>query len=317
MSIASEQVADVMAPETRRVRAYFAPVNRAAANPTLFDPSQSGSFGLDAPPAPWVDLGWIDEFARRCGTVIEPLRSGSPPVVQTQVRAEIDATVSFRFQSWGKLQLSLAAGSQQMNVLVTAAGAAAAGSGGVAVSAVPVGAGATASLLPLGTAASGFAAGELVAVDVDYAGTTGWLGAGVSGAYLRSAVADVDYIRRVTLNVTRVASVANGVLTLAAPLPAGVPAAGMKVSGVAGFCDREGSSFFQEWSALFVAEGQQGERVLWHYPRLQVLSGAAESMAASAGGLQAVKLLAAFRALPVSDPVDGETVVCFRSYVPG
>ena len=45
------------------------------------------------------------------------------------------------------------------------------------------------------------------------------------------------------------------------------------MSGVVGFCDREGSSFFQEWSALFVGEGQQGERVLWHYPRLQAMGG--------------------------------------------
>jgi hypothetical protein len=50
----------------------------------------------------------------------------------------------------------------------------------------------------------------------------------------------------------------------------------MKLSAVTGFCDREGSSFFQEWSALFVGVGQQGERILWHYPRLQ-LSGIAEA----------------------------------------
>ena len=160
--------------------------------------------------------------------------------------------------------------------------------------------------------------GGLVAVDVDYAsGTTGFVGSGVSGAYLRAAVTDVDYVRRVTLNVGRVASVSGGVLTLEAPLIAGVPTAAMKVSGVEGFCDREGSSFFQEWSALFVGEGQQGERVIWHYPRLQALAGIAESANASAGGYEALRLAGAFRALPVSDPVDGETVVCFRSYVAG
>ena len=53
------------APVTRRVRAYFAPVNRAAQTPVLFDPSQQGGFSLDAPPAPWIDLGWIQDFARK------------------------------------------------------------------------------------------------------------------------------------------------------------------------------------------------------------------------------------------------------------
>ena len=310
--------ADVMAPEVRRVRAYFAPVERGVgvpAVPTIFDPGQSGGFALEAPPAPWVDLGWVDGFARKCGTKVEALRTGSPSVAQTQVREEIEATVSLRFQSWGKLQMALAAGSQQMNVLKVASGAAAAGSGGTAVAAVPVGSGATATALPLGDAAAGFAVGELVAVDVDYAGTTGYVGSGASAAYVRTALSDVDYVRRVTLNVARVAAVSGGVVTLASALPAGVPLSGMKVSGVVGLCDREGSSFFQEWSGLFVAEGQQGERVFWHYPRLQAASGTAESTAAGAGGLETVTLAGSFRALPVVDAVDGETVVCFRSYV--
>ena len=132
--------------------------------------------------------------------------------------------------------------------------------------------------------AAGFSAGQIVAVDLDYTGQTGFLGSGPSGAYLRTAVTDVDYVRRVSLNVSRVASVAGGAVTLMSALPAGVPDAAMKVSRAVGFCDREGASFFAEWSALFVAEGQQGERVLWHYPRLQVLSGAAgDTVNATAG----------------------------------
>ncbi len=98
---------------------------------------------------------------------------------------------------------------------------------------------------------------------------TGFVGSGVSGAYLQAALTDVDYIRRITLNVGRIASISGGALTLESPLLAGAPTSAMKVSAVTGFCDREGSSFFQEWSALFVGAGQQGERILWHYPRLQ------------------------------------------------
>jgi hypothetical protein len=309
---------ETMAPMVGRVRAYFAPVNRGTAQPTIFDAAQSGAFALDTPPAPWLDLGWIAGFARKCGTKVEAVRAGAPAVVQMQARTEIEATVAFGFESWGKLQLALAAGTQQMNLLAVASGAVAEGSGETGVTAVALLTGSTASVLQVGAmAAAGFAVGELVAVDVDYAGATGYVGSCVSGAYVQTALTDVDYVRRVTLNVGRIASISAGALTLEAPLIAGVPTSAMKVSGVVGFCDREGSSFFQEWSAVFVGEGQQGERVIWHYPRLQSMQGVAEAGVASSGGYEKVQLGAAFRALPVKDPVDGETVVCFRSYVAG
>jgi hypothetical protein len=322
----------LMAPVVNRVRAYFAPVNRSAQQGTIFDAAQSGGFALDAPPAPWVDLGWIDGFVRRCGTKIEPVRTGAPAVTQMQARTEIDATVSFAFESWRKLQLALSAGAQQMNLLAVESGAAAAGSGGTAVPAVSLamgpGAGnSTATVLEMAAAdAAKFAVGQLIAVDVDYAGQTGFVGSGVSGAYVQTALADVDYVRRVTLNVGRIASITPAVagaavtstaLALEWPLLAGVPAVGMKVSAVVGYCDREGSSFFQEWSGLFVSEGRQGERVVWFYPRLQAMSGAAEAVSETSGGYEKVRLAGSFRALPVKDPVDGETVVCFRSFVAG
>jgi len=309
---------ETMAPVVGRVRAYFAPVNRGTEQATIFDAAQSGAFALDTPPAPWLDLGWIAGFARKCGTKIEAVRTGAPATVQMQTRTEIEATVAFVFESWGKLQLALSSGTQQMNLLAVASGATAEGSGGTGVAAVALQTGSTSSVLQVGaTAAAGFAVGELVAVDVDYAGTTGYVGSVVSGAYVQTALTDVDYVRRVTLNVGRIASISAGALTLEAPLIAGVPTSAMKVSGVVGFCDREGSSFFQEWSAVFVAEGQQGERVIWHYPRLQSMQGVAEAGVGASGGYEKVRLGAAFRALPVKDPVDGETVVCFRSYVAG
>ena len=314
MSVTTE----TMPPAVRRVRAYFAPVNRVAKQATIFDPAQQGTFALDAPPAPWIDLGWISGFERKSATKIDALRAGAPAIAQTQSRSAVDATISFEFASWGKLQMALAAGTQQMNLLKTQSGAAAAGSGGAAVPAIALQSGSTASVLQVGAAAaSSFAVGETVVVDLDYTGQLGFLGSGVSGAYAKVVLNDVDYIRRVSLNVARIASIANGALTLEQPLIAGAPTTAMKVSGVTGFCDREGSTFFQEWSGLFVAEGQQGERVLWHYPRLQAMASAAESMTASSGGLEMVRQSAAFRALPVQDTVDGESVVCFRSFVAG
>ena len=311
---------DTMPPMVGRVNAYFAPVNRTAQQATIFDAAQNGGFALSSPPSPWLGLGWVTGFTRKCGTKIEPIRAGSPAVTQMQSRTEIDATVSFAFESWGKLQLALSAGTQQMNLLRVAPGSTNEGSGGTAISAVPLQAGSTASVLQMGaTAATGFSVGELIAVDIDYGTQTGFLGSGVTGAYVQTALSDVDYIRRVTLNVGRITAInaATGALTLQWPLIAGAPTATMKVSGVVGFCDREGSSFFQEWSAVFVGEGQQGERVIWYYPRLQAMAGAAEDSAKAAGGYEKIQLSASFRALPVKDPVDGETVVCFRSYVAG
>ncbi len=170
------------APVMRRVRAYFAPVDRVAGTPTVFDAAGMAAFVLDAPAAPWVDLGWGTGFARKSGSKIEALVAGVPGQVVGQVRTEVEAEVRLEFESWGKLQMALAAGSQQMNVLGVAAGAAANGSGGLAAAAVPLIAGSTATQLNVGaTAAAGFSVGELVAVDVDYAGQVGFVGSGVSG----------------------------------------------------------------------------------------------------------------------------------------
>jgi hypothetical protein len=311
--------ATAVAPVVKRVRAYFAPVDRSAGQATIFDPAQSGRFDLDAPPAPWVDLGWISGFQRASTTSMAAIKRGAPAMSEVLTRSEVEATVRLLFHTWGKLQLSLAAGTQQMNVLLAEAGAVGAGSGGAAQPAMTLGPATTATVLDVGAAnAAMFVPGVLVAVDLDCtSSTTGFVGSGIRGAYVRTPLADVDYLRRVTLNVERVASVTDGLVTLESPLPAGAPVPGMKASVVLGFCDREGSTFFQEWSALFVVEGQQGDRVLWHYPRLQSTSGLAEESASSPGAFERLHLQASFRALPVADACDGERVVCFRSYLPG
>jgi hypothetical protein len=287
--------------------------------PVLFDAAEAGGFTLDAPPTPWIDLGWCSGFARKTATKVEPLRTGAPAVVQTQVWSEIEATVSLEFESWGKLQMALAAGSQQMNLLATSTAAAANGSGGTAAAAIPLTAGSTAIALNVGAASAGFNVGDLVAVDVNYTGQVGFVGSGVSGAYVSSSAAvnsDVNYVRRISLNVGRVIAIASGVLQLGAALPAGAPATGMQVSKLVGFVDREGGTWFQEWSAVFVMEGEQGDRIIYHYPRLQPMQGAVETTELLAGTLEQVRLAGAFRALPVKDANDGETVVCFRSYLP-
>jgi hypothetical protein len=305
----------------RRVRAYFAPVDRVHQVPSIFDPSQLGQFSLNAPPSPWIDLGWIENFVRKSTSTIGALSSGVPSAAQYQVRETTGATVSFQFKVWNKLSMALAAGSQHMNLIQPASGSTANGSGAKGIAAVTAQAGSTTTSIALNTAdTTHFSAGCMVAVDADYAGQTGFVGSGVFAAYVRSASAvnnDPDYIRRVTFNVARVSSVSTNGLQLAQPLVAGAPAAGMKVQSILGFVDREGGSFFQEWSALFVMPGEQGERVLFYYPRLQAMQGSAETMDTLVSPLERVALSASFRALPVVDSNDGEQVVCFRSFLPG
>jgi hypothetical protein len=320
MSAAAVTYTTPTTPLTRRVRAYFAPVNRVAEAPTIFDPSVNGSFNLDAPPAPWIDLGWITNLSRKSASTVNVLNVGSPAAPQVQMRELIGATVSFRFLTWRKLSMALSAGSEHMNLLASAAGAAANGSGSKGAPAVALVAGSTATSLNIAsTSLTAFQAGQMVVVDADYAAQTGYVGSGVSAAYVQSAASvnsDPDYVRRVSFNVARVAAVTTTGLTLAQPLLAGIPASNMKVQVIEGFVDREGGSFFQEWSALLVMPGEQGERILYYYPRLQPAGGAQENTEALVAPLEWVTLNASFRALPAIDANDGEQVLCFRSFLP-
>ena len=320
MSTAAVTYTTPTTPLTRRVRAYFAPVTRASETPTVFDPSVNGRFNLDAPPAPWIDLGWIANLSRKSSSAINVLNVGSPAAPQMQMRELIGATVSFRFLTWRKLSMALSAGSEHMNLLAPAAGASANGSGSKGTPAVALTTGSTATSLSVASGSlSSFSAGQMVVVDSDYVGQTGYVGSGVSAAYVQSAASvnnDPDYVRRVSFNVALVSAVTSTGLTLAEPLLAGVPAGNMKVQVIEGFVDREGGSFFQEWSALLVMPGEQGERILYYYPRLQPTGGAQEDAETLLAPLEWVTLNASFRALPVIDANDGEQVLCFRSFLP-
>jgi hypothetical protein len=309
------------APVARRVRGYFAAVNRTAQTPVIFDPAEQGGFSLDAPPAPWISLGWIQEFTRKAWSKSAAVLTGIPASPLEQVRETLEAQVSLEFLSWTKLTMALATGSQHMNVLAPTSGASAAADGATAATAVTVQSGSTATFVALVSAdAAKFSTSSIIALDADYTGQTGFVGTPVSGAFVRTALTDVDYIRRVTFNVALVSQSSTTGLTLAEALPGGAPAAGAKLQAVTGFVDREGGSFYQEWSALFVMEGSQGERIFFHYPRLQTAASAQEAAlpldSKQKSGLARVLLKGNFLALPVTDPLDGERVVCYRSFLP-
>ena len=308
-------------PVSRRVRAYLAPVNRATQTPAIFDPSQQGTFNLDSPSSPWLDLGWIQGFTRKSASKTGRVLTGIPAGTLAQVRETLEAQVSFEFLSWTKLTMALATGSQHMNLLAPASGATSAADGAQAAPAVTVQSGSTPSEVMLASAdAAQFSPGSMIALDADYAGQTGYVGSPIAGAYLRQPLSDVDYVRRVTFNIGLVSQVSTTRLTLAEPLPAGAPAAGSKLQAITGFVDREGGTFYQEWSALFVMQGSQGERIFFHYPRLQTMAGAEELLSPLSGkqqqGLERALLKGQFLALPVTDPLDGEKVLCYRSFLP-
>jgi hypothetical protein len=314
-----------MVPVTRQMRAYFAPVDRANETPTIFDPGTCGLFPLNAPPAPWVDLGWIENFARWYDTPTDVVRAGAKSLPVGQFRGALEARVEFDFCQWGKLQMALACGSEHMNVLAPLGGIGSpAPSGGTPAPSVAVLAGSTASELVFGPGnVSGFPVGSLIAVDADYQQQVGYVGSGIAAAYVSDPTLvrrDPNYVRRVTFNVGRVAELTATSVLLAQPLVGGVPAAGASAQVVVGFVDREGGTFFQEWSALFVAEEESGGRVCFYYPRLSAgkTAGKAvrEDFAAIKKPLSAISLRGSFLALPYIDGNDGQTVLCYRSYFP-
>jgi hypothetical protein len=211
-----------------------------------------------------------------------------------QFRGPIEARVEFDFREWGKLQMALAGGAEHMNVLATSASAAPEPSGGNPLPGAAVQGGSTSNQIVLGAgAASAFAPGNLIAVDVDYQQQIGYVGSGISAAYVSNPSDvnnDPNYVRRVTFNVGRVVEVTATSLILSQPLLAGVPAAGASAQVVVAFVDREGGSFFQEWSALFVVEAESGGRVCFYYPRLSPNPGAVTGVAIKSGaGLKAPK----------------------------
>jgi hypothetical protein len=308
-----------MTPATRRVRAYVAPVNRASGIVFAYDPASPLGFDLDSPPLPWLDLGWVENFKRVGTTKHAVLRTGPAGEVAMQYRCEPEALVEFDLCAWGKVQLALSGGTQQMNVLAEQPGRLPEPSGGMALPASLVQGGSTANELVLtADQLACYSVGDIVAVDVDYNGETGYLGSGAPGTYLSTPLTGGDYldlVRRVTFNVSRVCGKSASSLLLAQPLIA-QPATAMSVQKVIAFVDREGSSFFQEWSCLFVLEPDSGGQCCFYYPRVQPAASASESYQELVTPIFAERLHVSLRALPVSDVNDNETVLCYRSYIP-
>lgn len=308
-----------MWPLAEAVRAYVAPIDRNSGASVPFDPSAQGEFDLDLPPVPFLDVGWVENFQRTSATKYETLRTGPQSTLTAQFRAQFDAGVEFDLPNWGKLQMAVAGGGQQINVLATPTTSPVLCSGGIPFPAVYVQDGASIVELPLATnQLANFQVGDMVAVDWDYRGETGYVGTGAPGGYLAAPLdvgTHVDFIRRVTFNISRVASKSESSLYLAQRLIGGAQA-GMGVQKIAALLDREGDTYFQEWAALFVVVGGPGGRACFYYPRLQAAASTSEVCQQVEAPLFNAMLHAKLRALPTVDPNDGESVLCYRSYFP-
>lgn len=308
-----------MTPLSHGVRAYVAPVDRNSGTYVAFDPAAQGQFNLDTPPPPFLDLGWVQNFTRKSTTKYEGLRNGPHATVSTQYRSQPEALVEFDFESWGKIQMALAGGTQEMNVLATPRTSLPRGSGGAAIPPSYVLDGSSDYRIVLDPGEmSKYAIGSIVAVDFDYTGTIGYIGTGAPAAYLTTALdpaTNKDYARRVTFNLSRVETMTSNQLGLAQRL-IGSAQTGMGVQNVVAFVDREGGSFFQEWSGLFVIPSDAGGRICIYYPRLQPCQSTGEDQREWAAPLFNTMSHASLRALPTTDANDGETVLCYRSYFP-
>ncbi len=304
-------------------RGFFAPfVQGASPAPTLFDPARQGRFDTNAPPTGWVDMGWTDEFKRSPAGRIGQIRSGYRGAVRAQYRGEIGSSVEFEFREWGKLQMALATGTTHFNILKAAAGTPQQPLGGTPAAAVALGSGSTATSIVLSSGGGAqFTVGDFIAVDVDYTGQAGYIGSGIQATFVATGtVSDVDYVRRATFNVGVVKTISGDTLTLEQALLGGAPVASAKAQVVEGFASREGSSFIQAWSAVFVVDTSDGAQLYYYYPQLSVGSEREDATFdvenAGAADVRGHALRAEFNALAFEDPVDGETVVCYRGFFP-
>lgn len=307
-------------PVTTSVQAFIAPVDRDGETGTIFDPATASAFDTANPPVPWVALGEIENFQRAANDEMSPVAAGVESAVVAQFRKRMEARVSFELRRWGRLQLTIATGGTHWNVLAPRPGAAPAAVGGEAIAASRLQPGSNAQLLKLtGGEAGHFATGDLAVVDNDFQQQNGYVGLGNYAGYVSNESdirPGVDYIRRVSCNIARVASVNGDDLVLEDPLPAGDPPLSASVQKVIAFADREGGVFRQEWSALFVEETVMGGKVYYYYPRLQSTPPAMERKAPIAGDYKAILLQAHLLALPTTDPQDGAAALWYRVYVP-
>ena len=284
-----------------------------------FDPATQGDFDLDSPPAPWIDLGWVENFQRTAATKFDALRTGPSSNITAQYRTQPEARVEFDLLTWGKVQLGV--------VGRHAADERAGGAARVAASAVGR------------DGYAGVAGAEWIDVDAARAYLRSaselqrWRhrcgGCGLqrpnrisglvrAGTYLAAPLSGpnyIDFVRRITFQ--RLACKRRDCLQLAAGGAADCAADDQheRAEG-GGVCRSGGQQLFPGMVGLFIVAPDSGGRTCFYYPRLQPAAGAAETRQEFAAPLFSHQLHVSLRALPTTDTNDNETVLCYRSYFP-
>lgn len=320
--------------------------------PTIYDLIVSGRF-LDLSTNPlgnWYDLGYVKNFKFTPQTKRGNIITGYRGVIRAKYMAETGEKISCTFGEYSRTTLRLVTGTQVFNLIKTTnvtpslvGPLSSTGTAAVAMGAsgyLPTGGatGPTAGLptlcVPAGSGAL-FPALSMIVCDQDYNGTSfGFVGDAGANVF-QGAVTDVDFIRKTSDYVNGVASVVSNAfagqdaLILTAPFVGGGqaaagstpnygPTAGAKVQAITGYASREGGSAIQEWSALFVLDTIDASQLLFYYPRISpdTFTGIPGTNLQNATSMQSYDLDGSWDALAFDDPLDGETVVCFRAYLP-
>lgn len=330
-------------------RAFFATYNKAigsqlaltTAGPTILDLT-TGPFNSYTPPTGWTDLGWIKDFKTTVESKIGQVRSGYRGAVRAQYRGQVGESFEMKFREYGRLQYRLATGTNVMNVFAasglsggTAGPLSASGATAIAVTAYSPGPPATLTLASAPIAAQ-IGIGSYIVADQDYVVGAFGLQGDAGTPVFQGAVTTVDYIRMNSDYVAQVAGIAGNVLTLDQPFVGGGsgnpspnfnPVTGfasfvapqVRCQAIKGFVAREGGTYISEWSCLLMCNTIDAAQLVIYYPHvsIQQLNDHANPWTienigtTDEGGMD---IDAKFTALAFDDPLDGETVVAYKSY---
>lgn len=324
-------------------------VASTALGPTILDLESSLPFNTNTPPAGWFDLGWIKDFKITPASKIGQVRSGYRGAVRAQYRGQVGESFEFKFREATRMAFKIAVGNVPFNLLtgttlqstgpLSASGAVAVplGASGYQVNGAGTTAGNPTLFVPSGSGAA-FPAGTYVVCDIDYnTSTYGIIGeAGVP--VFQNAVTDINYIRKTSDFVARVTQVnltavsGQDGLILDQPLIGGgsgtatntaaisSPPAASKVQAIDGWAVREGATYITEWSGAFVLDTVDSAQIVCYYPHISISQFKdIDSWALENAGTTdetGYELDCVMEALAFDDPLDGETVVGYKAFLP-
>lgn len=324
-------------------RGFYAPFNVSLAaattstvlGPKILDLTQGPFTDAALGTLGFSDIGWIKDFAMTDGNKIGSIRSGYRGAVRVKVRGEVGEKIAYKFREFSRMALKIATGGDVINLLdnnlaTTVGPINASGGGNPAVAMLSYDGNVTLTLTPGGGV--NFSANNIIVVDKDYDPTTYGLVGENAFPVLKGLVTDVDYIRKTSDFVARVASVAGDVLTLVSPFVGGgsndlngnlftaFPPPNAKVQRLKGWTSRKGGATVHQWTGIFKLDTKDGTQLLAYYPRLAIsapkgtTTWAIENIGTT--DLTGYDMDTEQEAMAFEDPEDGQTVVGYQAYYP-